>query len=68
MRRYTYLGDRLTDPALKGASCSAVLRGEKCICGRSAMLVLFDGERRPRVILRRMLRRVAGPHGSGGAT
>ncbi len=59
-RRYRYLGDRLTDAVLVGASCTAVLRADgRCVCGRSSMLVLFDGERTPRVVLRRRLRKVA---------
>ena len=58
-RRYTYLGDRMTDPALVGRRCAAVLRpDEKCILGRSAMLVLFDGEDVPRVVQRRRLRKL----------
>lgn len=59
-RGYTYRGDRLTDPALRGARCAAVLRPDgKCITGRSAMLVRFDGEDAPRVVQRRWLRKVA---------
>lgn len=59
-RRYTYLGDRMTDPILVGQRCSAVLRADdKCILGRSAMLVLFDGEDAPRVVQRRRLRKLA---------
>ena len=55
---YTYRGDRLTDPALRGASCVAVKRADgKCITGRGAMLVTFDGETEPRVVLRRQLRK-----------
>lgn len=58
-RRYVYLGDRLTAVVLRGARCSAVLRADgKCICGRRSMLVLFDGEREPRVVLAQRLRRV----------
>jgi len=55
---YAYRGDRLTDPVLVGASCEAVRRADgKCVTGRSAMLVLFDGESTPRVVLRRQLRK-----------
>lgn len=58
-RRYLYLGDRLTDPALKGAPCNAVLRADgKCVRGRGAMLVLFAGEAAPRVVVARLLRKV----------
>jgi hypothetical protein len=57
--RYCYLGDRLTDDRLRGEACNPVLRPDgKCIVGRSmaTQLVLFRGETRPRVVLRRMLR------------
>ena len=57
-QRYTYLGDRSTDPALSGAACQAVLREDgKCIRGRNgAMLVeLVDGKRM--VVLGRRLRK-----------
>lgn len=58
-RRYVYRGDRLTDPALKGAPCVAVLREDgKCVRGRGNMLVQFDGEDAPRVVLARQLRKV----------
>ncbi len=58
-RSYIYLGDRLTDPSLKGARCSAVLRPDgKCIRGRGSMLVRFDGEDAPRVVIARLLRKV----------
>jgi hypothetical protein len=59
VRLYVYLGDRMSDPALRGRHCTAVLTGRgKCICGRGAMLVLFVRETTPRVVLRRMLRKV----------
>lgn len=59
MRRYRYLGDKLTAPVLLNALCSAVPRADgKCIVGRGAMLVLFDGESSPRCVLRRRLRKV----------
>lgn len=52
IRRYTYLGDRITDPELKGATCSAVLQENgKCIRGRNgSMLVEFEGGRVANVI------------------
>jgi hypothetical protein len=60
MRRYRYLGDRMTDLALRGALCAAVLRADgKCIRGRGSMLVRFDGQTHPRVVLARLLRKVA---------
>lgn len=59
VRLYRYLGDALTDPALVGRTCEAVLRPDgKCICRNSAMLVRFAGESAPRVILRRRLRKL----------
>lgn len=41
---YKYLGDRLTDPVLKGQSCEAVRNAVgKCIRGRNGnMLVRFE--------------------------
>ena len=58
-RTYVYRGDRLTLPKLKGARCVAVLNPitGKCITQRSAMMVLFEGEEVPRVVLRRQLRK-----------
>lgn len=57
-RRYIYRGDRLTDPALRGAACVAVVRADgRCIRGRGSMLVTFDGEDAPRVVLARQLRK-----------
>lgn len=60
MNRYLYRGDRLTDPNLKGAPCVAVDRGDgKCVRGKNGnMLVRFDGEDSPRVVLARQLRKV----------
>ena len=66
-RCYTYRGDKLTDAALRGQLCAAVLRADgKCIRGRNgSFLVQFaDGTRH--VVLGRQLRKVAcgGPHRS----
>jgi hypothetical protein len=61
LRGYIYRGDRLTDPALRGKKCLAVLRPDgKCITGRSAMLVYFIHEPMDvhRVVQRRQLRRI----------
>ena len=59
MKRYTYLGDRITDPALKGQLCTAVLRDDgKCIRGKNgSMLVEFDSGRTA-VVIGRLLRKV----------
>lgn len=56
---YTYLGDRLTDPRLKGQPCSAVRQvNGKCIRGKNgSMLVRFvSGE--TVVVIGRLLRKV----------
>lgn len=59
MAEYRYLGDRLTDPMLKGAPCNAVRRTDgKCIRGRNGnMLVTFE-DGRVAVVLGRLLRRL----------
>lgn len=60
-RRYRYLGDHMTAPELVGRECVAVLRADgKCIISQrmGTMLVQFDGEELPRVVLRRRLRKL----------
>lgn len=59
MTAYTYLGDRLTDPALKGARVHAIRRADgKCIRGRNgSMLVVTDDGRRI-IVIARLLRKV----------
>jgi hypothetical protein len=59
MTTYTYRGDRLTDTALKGATCTAVRRADgKCIRGANgSMLVTFANGQRANV-LGRQLRKV----------
>jgi hypothetical protein len=58
MKLYRYLGDSMTDPALKGVNCSAVLRTDgKCIRGKNdSMLVEFAGGRQA-VVIGRLLRK-----------
>lgn len=58
--RYRYLGDRHTDPSLKGKICEAVRRTDgKCIRGKNgSMLVSFDGVRHN--VLGRLLRKLTG--------
>jgi hypothetical protein len=58
MSDYRYIGDRNTDPALKGKECSAVRRPDgKCIRGRNgSMLVEFEGQKM--VIVGRLLRKL----------
>lgn len=55
---YIYLGDRFTDPQLKGKECRAVRRQDgKCIRGKNgSMLVTFEG--RPVVVIARLLRKI----------
>lgn len=59
--RYVYLGDGLTDRALRRQPCDPVRRGDgKCVVGRGKQLVQFaDG--RMVVVLRRRLRLVDAP-------
>lgn len=59
MTTYTYLGDRFTDPAYKGKTCTAVRRSDgKCIRGANGnMLVSFDGVKV--VVLARLLRKAS---------
>ena len=54
-RRYLYLGDRLTDPELKGATCEAVEVNGKCVRRGASMLVSFGQQRH--VVLARRLRK-----------
>lgn len=58
MSDYIYLGDRFTDPKLKGKECSAVRRKDgKCIRGKNgSMLVIFDNVRH--VVIGRLLRKI----------
>lgn len=58
MSSYKYLGDRFTDPALKGQPCAAIKTTDgKCIRGRNGnMLVSFDGT--PVVVVARLLRKI----------
>lgn len=58
MTRYTYLGDRMTDPALKCQLCTAIRQpNQKCVRGRNGnMLVLFDSGRMA-VVIGRLLRK-----------
>jgi len=58
MSQYKYLGDRFTDPALRGQTCEAIRRPDgKCIRGKNGnMLVAFEG--RPAVVVARLLRKI----------
>ncbi|CCH01231.1 hypothetical protein FAES_3222 [Fibrella aestuarina BUZ 2] len=60
MTTYTYLGDRLTDPDLKRASCTAVLdeRG-KCIRGKNGSMLVQLADGRKLVVIGHLLRKIA---------
>jgi hypothetical protein len=53
---YIYLGDRLTRPDLRGATCTAVRRRDgKCVRGRNGnMAVEFEGGEQAVVLGRRL--------------
>ena len=52
--KYTYLGDRHTDPSLKGMQCDPVLRSDgKCIRSRMGTMVVTDGSEKNIVLARR---------------
>lgn len=55
---YRYLGDRLTDLSLKGMLCEAVRYNDKCITGKTATMLVIDGQGVKHVVLRRLLRKV----------
>lgn len=56
--RYTYLGDKLTDPALRNMQCDPVRRPDgKCIVSvKMATALVVDDQGRKFVVLRRKLR------------
>lgn len=56
--RYTYLGDKLTDPNLIGMACDPVRRADgKCIISQKmATALVVDEQGRKHVVLRRRLR------------
>lgn len=57
---YRYLGDRYTDPALKGVACRAVRRADgKCIRGRNGSMLVALADGRRVVVLGRLLRKTA---------
>lgn len=57
MKRYTYLGDKLTRADMKGAQLDAVRdRRGKCIVSRMGTMLCRDGEGRRQIVLRRRLR------------
>ena len=57
-KEYIYLGDKLTDPELKGKECSAVRRKDgKCIRSKIATMLVDFGDRKC-VVLARRLRKI----------
>ena len=58
MVEYRYIGDRLSDPRLKGKECRAVRRNDKCVRGRNgSMLVEFPNIGKV-VLIGRLLRKL----------
>jgi hypothetical protein len=56
---YKYLGDRNTDPALKGARCYGVLRADgKTIRGRNGSMLVKLEDGRKMVVIGRLLRKL----------
>lgn len=59
---YTYRGDRLTDPALKGITVTAVRRADrKCVRGRNGNMLVQAEDGRRIVVLARQLRKMPTP-------
>lgn len=58
MSRYTFLGDKLTDPALVGLQCDPIWdsRGKCIISTRMAVALVVDEQGRRYVVPRRRLR------------
>ena len=56
---YIYLGDKFTDESLKNKRCIAIKRNNKCIRGKSKMLVEFNGIKQ--IVLARRLRLINKP-------
>lgn len=56
---YRYLGDRLTDPLLKGKQCDAIMRADgKCIRSKNgSMLVKFESGKSA-IVIGRLLRKI----------
>jgi hypothetical protein len=60
MSDYTYRGDKLTDPTLKGARCTAVRRADgKCIRGSNGNMLVRFNDGRITNVLGRQLRKSA---------
>lgn len=58
MPEYIYLGDKMTDPSLKGAECSAVRNCKgKCIRGKNGNMLVSFGDKKC-VVIARLLRKI----------
>jgi hypothetical protein len=58
---YIYLGDRNTDPSIKGKECNAVRRADgKCIRGRNGSMLVEFGNGTKTVVMGRLLRKFKG--------
>ena len=56
---YRYLGDRITDPELKGEICQAIRRPDgKCIRGRNGNMFVRFSNGRKAVVVARLLRKI----------
>ena len=59
MTTYTYRGDKLTAPELKGMTCYPVLnRRDKCIRGKNGNMLVRNASGKCYVVLARQLRKV----------
>lgn len=58
MARYIYLGDKLTDSALRGMQCDPVRRpdGRCIVSAKMATALVIDQQGQKHVVLRRRLR------------
>jgi hypothetical protein len=57
MSQYRYIGDRNTDPGLKGQQCSAIKRNGKCLRGKNGNMLVQFGDRKV-VVMARLLRKL----------
>lgn len=56
--KYTYRGDRMTAPELRGMQCDPVLRADgRCVRGKNANMLVVDGQGNRYVVLARQLRK-----------
>ena len=56
--RYTYLGDRNTDPLLRSSNCMAVYNARgKCIRGKNGSMLVMTEDGKKMVVIGRLLRK-----------